>query len=352
MNKKNLYWICQIGGWAFFVLLNSLFLQLNNAFNTTIALGHLSMFLLGISISHVYRTLIVRAGWLKLKILPLIPRVVVSTVVFAACIEYLQYLVESQLQIEGNKHENAVSTIINILNFSFVLFFWSLIYFLVHYIENYKKAEIENLKWSASINEIELNKLKSQLNPHFMFNAMNSIRALVDENPGKSKEAITQLSNILRNTLQMGKNKVIPFDEELRIINDYLALESIRYEERLKVSLDIHPDSKQFQVPPLMIQTLVENAIKHGISKLTKGGIIEIQTKIEKEQLIIKIKNSGQLQSTNESDSGFGIKNTLQRLQLLYGKDANMSIRNLDNEFVLTELIIPKNVLSYESNHH
>ncbi|MCK6649086.1 MAG: histidine kinase, partial [Bacteroidia bacterium] len=255
-------------------------------------------------------------------------------------------------QIEGNKHENAVSTIISILNFSFVLFFWSLIYFLVHYIENYKKAEIENLKWSASINEIELNKLKSQLNPHFMFNAMNSIRALVDENPGKSKEAITQLSNILRNTLQMGKNKVIPFDEELRIINDYLALEAIRYEERLKVSMDIHPESKQFQIPPLMIQTLVENAIKHGISKLTKGGIIEIQTKIEKEQLIIKIKNSGQLQNTNESDSGYGIKNTLQRLQLLYGKDANMSIRNLDNEFVLTELIIPKNVLSYESNHN
>ncbi|MBK7183298.1 MAG: histidine kinase [Bacteroidetes bacterium] len=352
MNKKNLYWICQIGGWLFFVLLNSLFLQLNNAFNTKIAIGHFSMFVLGVTISHAYRTLIVKAGWLKLKILPLIPRVIVATIVFATIIEYLQFIVESQLGIQGDKHQNTINTIINILNFSFVLFFWSLIYFLVHYIENYKKAEIENLKWSASIHEIELNKLKSQLNPHFMFNAMNSIRALVDENPTKSKEAITQLSNILRNTLQMGKNKVISFDEELKVINDYLALETIRYEERLKVSMNIHPDSKSFQVPPLMVQTLVENAIKHGISKLTKGGLIAITTTIQNENLIIQIKNSGQLATQSESDSGFGIKNTLQRLQLLYGKDASLSIKNFDSEFVVTELIIPKNVITYESDNH
>ncbi|MCE3280163.1 MAG: histidine kinase [Bacteroidetes bacterium] len=201
------------------------------------------------------------------------------------------------------------------------------------------------MKWEASINEIELNKLKSQLNPHFMFNAMNSIRALVDENPGKSKDAITQLSNILRNTLQMGKNKVIAFEEELKIVNDYLALESIRYEERLKTNVDIHPDSKQFYVPPLMIQTLVENGIKHGVSKLTAGGTLEIKTDIREDKLYIFIRNSGQVDPQKETDSGFGIKNTLQRLQLLYGKSASMKISNEDNKTVLTELVIPKGIV-------
>ncbi len=96
----------------------------------------------------------------------------------------------------------------------------------------------------------------------------------------------------------------------------------------------------------------MENAIKHGISKLTKGGLIAITTTIQNENLIIQIKNSGQLAAQSESDSGFGIKNTLQRLQLLYGKDASLSIKNFDSEFVVTELIIPKNVITYESDNH
>lgn len=345
MNKKNLYWICQIGGWLFFVLLNSLFLKLGYIFNANVATSQLILLAFGILISHFYRNLIVRFGWLKIKILPLIPRVIIATILLAAILEYAQYGLELLLNIAGNKHQYTISVITNVLNIAFVFFFWSLIYFLFHYIENYKKAEIENLKWQASINEIELNKLKSQLNPHFMFNAMNSIRALVDENPNKSKEAITQLSNILRNTLQMGKNKLISFDEELKIVNDYLALETIRYEERLKTLIEIDSQSNQFFVPPLMIQTLVENGIKHGISKLTEGGIVELKTEVKNNTLFIYIRNSGQIKENTDSDTGFGIKNTLQRLQLLYGKDASLKMMNENKNRVLTELIIPKNVI-------
>jgi two-component system LytT family sensor kinase len=345
MSKKNLYWICQISGWLFYVLFNSLFFKLQNAFNTNVAISQFLMLIFGIVISHIYRNIIVKFGWVKIRTLLLIPRVIIATVVFATIMDYAQYGIELSLGIEGAKHQDLVTIAGNILNLAFVLFFWSLFYFSFHYIENYKKAEIENLKWEASINEIELNKLKSQLNPHFMFNAMNSIRALVDENPGKSKDAITQLSNILRNTLQMGKNKVIPFDEELKIVNDYLALESIRYEERLKAAVQIDPDSRTFQVPPLMIQTLVENGIKHGISKLTAGGILEIKTEAREEKLWISIRNSGQIKDSMETDSGFGIKNTLQRLQLLYGKNASLNIRNENDKTVLTELVIPKDII-------
>lgn len=345
MNKRTLYWTCQIGGWSFLVLLNSLFFKLSNAFNTDVAISMFLLLVFGILISHLYRNFIIRFGWLKFKILQLIPRVIIASVLLAVIGEYSQYGVELLLNIAGDKHKDTINIITNVLNLVPFFFSWSLIYFLVHYVENYKKAEIENLKWEASINEIELNKLKSQLNPHFMFNAMNSIRALVDENPGKSKDAITQLSNILRNTLQMGKNKVIPFEEELRIVNDYLALEGIRYEERLKTSVTTDPQSKFFQVPPLMIQTLIENGIKHGISKLVEGGILELETTVEKDNLIVKIRNSGQLKDDQNSDSGFGIKNTLQRLQLLYGDAASLKISNQDTSIVLTELVIPKKVI-------
>ena len=354
MNKRNLYWICQIGGWLFFVLFQSLFFQLYNAFNTNVAISMFLLLMLGILFSHFYRTIIIKFRWLNKKIIQLIPRIIIATIILGVLSEYSQYGVEVLLKVEGNKHKDVITIISNIGNLSFVFFFWSLIYFLFHFIENYKKAEIENLKWEASINEMELNKLKSQLNPHFIFNAMNSIRALIDEAPSKSKEAITQLSNILRNTLQMGKNKVIPFEEEFKIVNDYLELESIRYEERLKVLKNIHPSSGNFQVPPLMIQTLVENGIKHGISRLKEGGVLSIETTIENNNLLITIRNSGQI-ITNKKDlsgNGFGLKNTFQRLKLLYGNTASFKIENESSEFVKTQLIIPPNVLTYESNNN
>src|SRR5690606_5122792 len=136
-------------------------------------------------------------------------------------------------------------------------FLWFVLYFSYHYFDQYNKS----LKYEASMVQIELNNLKSQLNPHFIFNALNSIRALVDENPEKSKQAINQLSNILRNSLATDKKRLTKFGDELKIVRDYLGLENIRFEERLKTRFDIDPQSHRFNVPPLMIQTLVENGI-------------------------------------------------------------------------------------------
>ncbi len=346
MSKKGFYWICQIGGWLSFVLFQSLFYKLNDAFTTSIATSQFMLFAFGVVLSHAYRNIIVKYNWLRINALYLIPRVLIAISMFATIHEYAQYGVEFLLDISGNKHRDNVLIFVNIIDLAFVYFFWSLIYFLFYFIQNYKKAEIENLKWEASVNEIELNKLKSQLNPHFIFNAMNSIRALVDENPVKSKEAITQLSNILRNTLQMGKNKVISFDEEMKVVSDYLALESIRYEERLKTIIKIDPLSRHFYVPPLMLQTLVENAIKHGISKLTYGGLVEIITRVDRDVLFITIRNNGQLKGNTEEDTGFGIKNTLQRLHLLYKDEAVLKISNESDTMVLTELQIPKQLVN------
>lgn len=344
LNRNSIYWACQIGGWLFYILIQSLFYRLiNNSFDVQVGLGLLTLMLLGILTSHVYRMMIIQWNWLKLPLLQLIPRVMMATILFASLLHFLQSGAELLLGIKENINlgNNPVQLSADILNFAFIYFFWSLLYFLFHYIENYRKAEIENLKWQASINEIELNKLKSQLNPHFMFNSMNSIRALIAENPEKAKEAITQLSNILRNTLLMGKNKTIPFEEELSVVKDYLDLETTRFEERLKTTMKIHPQSVTFNVPPLMLQTLVENGIKHGISKIKEGGELNIETEVEEDLLTIKILNSGKYKEEERSETGFGLKNSRQRLALLYGESASLEIINVDNK-VLTKLVIPK----------
>ncbi len=224
---------------------------------------------------------------------------------------------------------------------------WSLLYFLFHFIQNYRKEEIKNLRWQAAKNEMELNKLKSQLNPHFIFNSMNTIRALIDEDPKKSKQSVTRLANILRSSLLMGRKKVISFSEELQLVEDYLNLEKTRFEERLECKFEIDDSTKEHMIPPMLLQTLVENGLKHGISKLTDGGRIEVKAWKENGSLNLSIFNSGKLDSTAEESEGFGLANTKQRMKLLYGRDAHFSIQNTE-EGVLAEVVIPNTVREFK----
>lgn len=345
MNKRRLYWLLQIGGWlsfalvqiAGFVLLGG---QVVDKSKIIFWLVEASLFLL---FTHFFRILIIRWGWLALGMARLIPRMLIAIFVLSIVLYFARLVVSIPLDI----YTPSALRLINILGLSFVyagiLFVWSVLYFIYHYFEQYNIS----LKHEAAIHEIELNNLKSQLNPHFIFNALNSIRALVDENPVKSKNSITQLSNILRNSLASDKKRLTKFESELRTVKDYLGLESIRFEERLNTKFEIHPDSNEYKVPPLMLQTLVENGVKHGISKLKEGGIIKLSTHIENEDLVIKIQNSGQLKNTttksaNSDKGGLGLKNTIKRLNLIYGDQASFKIYNDSNNTVVTELKLPK----------
>jgi two-component system, LytTR family, sensor kinase len=297
------------------------------------------VFVSGVSISHVLRISIVKLKLTKLSIIKLIPTIAGISLLFGAIFQ-LAYLLFFMI-ISGQKSISISGTESIIQYFGWVTIFiiWSLFYFAFLYFENYRKEEIKNLQLETSRIEIELNSLKSQLNPHFLFNAMNSIRALIEENPAMAKKAITQLATILRNSFQTGKKKEIMFSEELELVTDYLELEKIRYEERLQFVLKIHDDSYQQKIPPLMLQTLIENAVKHGIAKKNSGGIIELNTKFEDNNHIINIKNTGQLKQEN-NNSGLGLKNTKERLFLLYGNNASIKIL-AENEFVITEILIP-----------
>ncbi|MBI3520260.1 MAG: histidine kinase [Bacteroidetes bacterium] len=338
-NKKNIYWTCQIGGWTFFAALNLFFFKLSYSTNVKDILNYLIWLPVGITITHFFRFLVLKFNVLRYNIFSQIPIVIISGFINAFLFFALTVGIAKALGIITYKID-IVAAISNILSLTVIFVFWSLIYFGFHFFDNYKKTEIQNLRLEANTKEIELNKLKSQLNPHFMFNSMNSIRALVDEDPKKAKVAITQLSNILRNTLMMHKNKYITLEEELALVKDYLELEHIRFEERLCYKLDIDPQTLSLNVPPMMIQTLVENGIKHGISRYPEGGEIRIKTQKTDTEFKIEIINTGQLLVNNKTDSGFGVENTTNRLELLFGKKAGFSLKNLDSNHVISEISI------------
>ena len=227
----------------------------------------------------------------------------------------------------------------NVIANVIILILWSSVYFAFHYFEK----NTQSLKYEVAMNEMKLNQLKAQLNPHFIFNALNSIRALVDEEPSRSKRAINHLSNILRNSLVLDKKRLTSLREEIDTTKDYLALESIRFEERLQTDFNIDPKTEGIMVPPMMIQTLVENSIKHGISKLKEGGRVSVEARLKKNNVIIEIRNTGHYRKNKINGTGYGLRNTRQRLELIFGERANLKIFNETEDTVLTSVKIPIN---------
>jgi len=217
---------------------------------------------------------------------------------------------------------------------------WLLIYLVWHYINKNRNDQLDKLRLEATVKSLELKTIKSHINPHFIFNAHNSIRALVDENPERARQAITQLSNILRSSMQVEKMETVPLQQELDIVKDYLALEHMRFEERLQIKLDIDENSLTQPIPPMMLQTLVENAIKHGISKQLSGGIIRIISRFKHGNLEIIVQNTGSLNGNGTNTEGFGIVSTQQRLNLLYQGKANFKIYDVEG-MVESRIIMP-----------
>lgn len=341
MNKNKLYWSFQIIGWGFYVLINSIVANISVESQLSVK-QFVPFFAEGIfffAATHFYRQLIKKWNWLSLSMTSLTPRVLISTIIIGLLIYFIRVGVISLLGMYNTELLSIIRVLGTAIANALIIFIWSLFYFIFQYFERYNRS----LKHEAAFRQMELDNLKSQLNPHFIFNSLNSIRALVDEDPDKSKLSITQLSNIMRKSLGTDQSRLISFKQELETVKDYLSLEDVRYEERLKTSIDIDPLSYKFNVPPMMIQTLVENGIKHGVSKLKEGGELKLRTQVINDNLEIEIRNSGQyIFENNQAEEGLGIKNTLQRLKLLYGEAATFNIENESEYFVLTKITIPQ----------
>jgi len=344
MNKERLYWLLQLVGWGSFAFVIIILAYLSSGVSAVQVWAILVLAVFNLISTHFLRYIVKEYNWFKLGIAQLLFQSLLAMLVLSFINVVAQILINIVFGTLSPQEDFRVLVILANLFQAFLFYImWSLLYFLFHFLDNYNTS----LKYEAKINEIRLNHLKSQLNPHFIFNALNSVRALVDEDPIKAKSAITRISNMLRFSLMMDKKQTIEFGEELNIVKDYLELESIRFEERLNISYIIEDESFSYRIPPMMLQTIVENAIKHGISNLVKGGIIEIKCREGlNDDLYIQVKNSGKLDQTPSLKSkgyeGNGLSNTVQRLKLIYGGQASFRIFNTGNQFVITEIKIPK----------
>jgi two-component system LytT family sensor kinase len=228
---------------------------------------------------------------------------------------------------------------------SFVyLFMWNCIYFIYHYIEKSRRQQLDALKLEALIKELELKTIKAHINPHFIFNSLNSIRALVDENPERARKAITELSNILRSSMQAEKSETVTLEKELYIVKDYLALENMRFEDRLRIEYKVDEETLNQPVPPMMLQTLVENAIKHGISRQINGGVVRVISEFKNNFHELAVQNTGRLNGKVNGE-GFGISSTNDRLSLLYGNKAKFEIRQATPTLVEAKVSIPSETI-------
>lgn len=329
--KISAYWWCQIIGWGANVVVNFFFAWSFRGEITKLFTWRVFILAgLGILLTHIMRWVLMKLNVLQKNFERQAVYFVAITVSFSFLYAFMVQMIYSQFHLfeQMEQRFSFTNRLIGSTFNSFVtLLVWNLIYFIYHYIERFRKQQIDALQSEALIRELQLQTIKAHINPHFIFNALNSIRALVDENPSRARTAITELSNILRNSMQAEKVETVPFERELNIVKDYLALEQMRFEERLGIKFEIDEDTLEQPVPPMMLQTLVENAIKHGIGKNVAGGEITIISRFKDFHHELIIRNTGQINGVYNTE-GFGVASTQNRLKLMFGDKAFFSLMN------------------------
>ncbi len=208
--------------------------------------------------------------------------------------------------------------------------------------------EMQAKEFSKLATEAQLKALRAQINPHFLFNALTTIGYLIQTAPDKAFSTLMKLTQLLRGILRSNA-EFSTLGEEIKLIENYLEIEQTRFEERLKIKIDVPNDVRKLRVPALILQPLVENAIKHGISKAKSGGKVQISARLETEKdkvfLKLRVTDSGAgVKSddlTNSRQSGLGLNNVEQRLFATYGKSARLTIESKSGKGTTAELLLP-----------
>jgi two-component system, LytTR family, sensor kinase len=322
------YWACQILGWGIFPA----WAAAVTTMSTVEKAISLVFFVSGILLTHLLRRVLRRRGWLNLSAGRLFARLATAVALLAAVHQGLQVLCGWALGTNYTYNMANSGWILSI----FLMSAWAALYVLITGPRRQREVQV---RLQLSLREAELRALEAQINPHFLFNSLNSIRALVTENPAKAQDMLTRLANILRYSLQRDVEHTVPLASEVEVVNDYLAIESARFEDRLRVQMTIDPDAGQVQVPPMLLQSLVENALKHGIAPLTEGGDLTIRARLVGDQMLLEVENPGEIAEPAPEGTQLGISNIRERLRILYSGRAKFELKNRGGRVAATALI-------------
>jgi two-component sensor histidine kinase len=325
------YWICQIAGWGSFAIyvLASYLWAVGPARRLTDAASILFFNVVVCPlVMHMVRSGMYSRGWIQLPLRRLVARLIP---VVPALAGFLTALVDVSALVLNGGHGLSWPSLAGVFfGFCWAFAGWFLIYFTVH---ARRRHDALRLELAVTSRDAQLQSLRAQLNPHFLFNCLNSLRSLIVEDPARAASMVTGLAEILRYSLASDRMDTVRFAEELDVIDEYVDLERIRFEERLRVERDVERSALDARIPPMLVQTLVENAVKHGISELPQGGVVRLEARTSGGRLEIRVTNTGRLKTSADA-TGYGLRNAAERLRLLYGDTASLTLRDNDGTTV------------------
>lgn len=351
MKKRTIispYWKCQLIGWSVASLYWGYIGFSGDSFKLDLGFVlFISDVVLYILITHLYRNFALHYHWQNLDLNALLKRLIPATLIMGVAYTILTAIKVYFFRIWFNPYFTMPFELFFQQNWSILLVagvrlmsIWLLAYHLYHYAQREINITKENARLELITRDAQLNNLSTQLNPHFLFNSLNNVKALIIDHPKSARRAIDLLSDLLRTSLYSEVNQLIPLKDELSLVKDYLELEKLRFEERLQFCIENDKVPGNILVPRFCIQTLVENGIKHGIARRKNGGLINVAIKKQNGFTHISVQNPGRL-IADEQHSGLGLKNLAERLQLHFKGNAKFEIINISDGTVLSSLIIP-----------
>lgn len=332
------YWGYQAFYWGIFTAIG-LAINLVNGGNTlNLVFSHILFFGYSIGLTHVFRAQILR--WRSHNPSVLRMRLRLFTGILIIGFIQTSLIIAIDMALNGTHAEDWPRAAI--AGLAWGMYIGTLVWTIIYMRTTERRAqEHREARMQLAVRAAELRALEAQINPHFLFNSLNSIRGLVVEDPQKAQDMITRFAALLRYNLNRDRQHTVPFSEEAEVVADYLALESVRFEGRLRVQVTVDPEVQTMQVPPMILQALVENALKHGIARRPEGGDVQIHASANNGNLVLQVTNSGELGPAHSSNTQLGLKNIRERLHLLYGDRASLSLQN-GSGTVVAKVEIPR----------
>jgi LytS/YehU family sensor histidine kinase len=340
---NKLYWFCQIVGWGTYSTVGLSTAVIDHGWRPSAVYGYILFFLYNIGLTHLLRYTFHRRNWAALPLPGILVRLAIASLVIGAIQASL--VVGIYTAIEGSMgvwKENG-SIVFLYMGVSIATAIWSTLYLTVTTMRNSREMRRREAQMKRALGDAELRVLEKQLNPHFLFNCLNSIRGMIVEDASLAQDMVTRLANILRYSLQPDRSHTVMLDTELEAVTDYLALESIRFEDRMSVHVDVPEEVRRIRIPAMLLQTLVENAIKHGIEQSSQHGSLSIRAVLHEAQLRIEVENTGHLNPRRSASTQVGLANARERLRILYADRASLTLSASGQEFVKATILIPAN---------
>jgi hypothetical protein len=336
------YWAAQAAGWGLLFLVQLFDARFAN-WPWERALVELAICtVLLVLATHVVRNYAHRQDWTAKGIKFVIGRCVAASIAIAVLV--VAALAPWEIVFYGDRRLFSTwNGAMLAINLAVVLLVWHALYFSAVLLRQHRNAGAEEARLRAALRTAELSLLKSQLNPHFLFNALNTVRALIAESPDRAELAVTQLARTLRYSLNSSRDELVTLEHELGIVRDYLGIETLRLAERLTIVQHVDAEALRAEIPIMLLQTLVENAVKHGISQLPGGGTLRISAHMEGRILVIEVSNDRPLVKMGSIPSDrVGLANANERLRLMIGPSATLKLNLEHPERAVATVRIPQ----------